>query len=164
MGHKWAAAQRGYHDAFYHDQAIIDNWNSVVDKKDTVYVLGDVTMEKADYDFFEQLKGYKKVILGNHDKPAHVPEMLKYVNSVAGVYDLRVADVRVWLTHTPMHNSEIYQDHSRSVNVHGHIHEKPAPSPYHINVSCDVVGLTPQPLTELIIKWKHSVKHKSELK
>ena len=52
-----------------HDQAIINNWNSVVNRDDTVYVLGDIAMN-MDPDVLENhlecLNGHKRLILGNH--------------------------------------------------------------------------------------------------
>ena len=35
---------RGFDDIREHDNKIIDNWNKVVNKKDTVYIIGDITM------------------------------------------------------------------------------------------------------------------------
>jgi calcineurin-like phosphoesterase family protein len=53
------------------DEAIIENWNSVVDPKDTVYHLGDFafakdveTVEK----YIKALNGKIHLVLGNHDK------------------------------------------------------------------------------------------------
>ncbi len=55
------------------DTALIQNWNRVVDKTDTVYVLGDMTMRgPEDILWFrvntKKLNGKKVLILGNHDK------------------------------------------------------------------------------------------------
>ena len=54
-----------------HDQTIIDNWNSVVNQDDTVYVLGDIAMgmdpDKLE-DYLKKLNGHKRLILGNHDR------------------------------------------------------------------------------------------------
>lgn len=51
------------------DNALIDNWNSVVSDKDDVYILGDVSWypghETAS--LLNVLKGRKHLILGNHD-------------------------------------------------------------------------------------------------
>ena len=54
-----------------HDQALIDNWNSVVGKGDTVYVLGDMffTLDMGYMEYIlNQLNGAKHLILGNHDR------------------------------------------------------------------------------------------------
>ena len=45
LGHVNMAKHRGFQDEFYHDEHIVDQWNSVVDKRDLTYILGDVTME-----------------------------------------------------------------------------------------------------------------------
>lgn len=54
-----------------HDNAIIENWNTVVSNKDEVYILGDIALN-LDLDTIEtklkQLKGNKHLILGNHDR------------------------------------------------------------------------------------------------
>lgn len=51
------------------DRSLIDNWNSVVSKEDTVYVVGDFSFyNKAKTKaIVEQLNGTKVLILGNHD-------------------------------------------------------------------------------------------------
>ena len=51
------------------DQALIENWNSVVKKDDIVYVLGDVSWYNREEQkkIVKQLNGQKVLILGNHD-------------------------------------------------------------------------------------------------
>jgi len=53
------------------NRCLIQNWNSVVDKDDTVYILGDFTWEKQNAnqlsDYIRKLNGHKILILGNHD-------------------------------------------------------------------------------------------------
>ena len=46
------------------------------------------------------LKGEKKVVLGNHDRWQDVPELLKYVNGVAGIVDYKGYS----LTHAHIHH------------------------------------------------------------
>ncbi len=118
FGHKWMAEHRGFEDVFQHDEHIIRQWNSVVNKKDLVYILGDITMESADHYYrLDALNGRKKVVLGNHDDPRHVPELLRYVEEVAGMAKYK----GIWLTHCPVHERELEFRVSR--NIHGHIHE-----------------------------------------
>ena len=55
-----------------HDQAIIDNWNSVVKQEDDVYIIGDISLNLSTEDIENRLKalnGNKYLILGNHDRP-----------------------------------------------------------------------------------------------
>lgn len=51
------------------DNALIDNWNSVVRDKDDVYILGDVSWYSGHEtaSLLNVLKGRKHLILGNHD-------------------------------------------------------------------------------------------------
>lgn len=143
FSHRNMAIKRGFQDEIEHDNFIIKQWNRVVSKKDTVWILGDITMEKATpYILLNELNGYKKVVLGNHDKPQHVPELLKYVNSVCGMVQYK----GFIFTHCPIHESEI---HRFSKNIHGHIHENSLSDNRYINVSCEVVNYTPILINEI---------------
>jgi calcineurin-like phosphoesterase family protein len=64
------------------------------------------------------LNGVINVVLGNHDERNHVQELLKYVNSVAGMVDYKN---KVILTHCPIHPSQLEFRYSH--NIHGHVHE-----------------------------------------
>ena len=73
LGHEFVAKHRGFASIEEHDEHIIKQWNSVVHKRDLTYILGDVTMEKTDsYPLLKRLNGQKKVVLGNHDRPAQL--------------------------------------------------------------------------------------------
>jgi len=156
FGHKNCATWRGFQDEFYHDEKIIENWNNVVHKKDLTYILGDITMEsKNDYYRLDALNGRKIVVLGNHDEPRHVEEMLKYVEKVGGM--LRYSSKKYgkfFLTHCPIHPMEL--EYRVQYNIHGHIHEKlvldknSKPDKRYICVSCEHVGYTPRTLEELL--------------
>lgn len=117
LSHEWMAKHRGFNDSFYHDEYLIDMWNRNVNKRDLTYILGDVTMEKAfPYIQLDRLNGRKIVVLGNHDRHQDIPELLKYVESVAGMVDYKGCA----LTHAPIHPSEV---HFYRANIHAHIHE-----------------------------------------
>jgi calcineurin-like phosphoesterase family protein len=55
------------------DAVIRDNWNSLVNKEDTVYHLGDVSFMAPDRTthMLNNLNGHKTLIIGNHDRSAH---------------------------------------------------------------------------------------------
>lgn len=126
FGHTSIAHHRGFQDEFYHDEHLIEQWNSVVtNKKDIVYILGDITMEKSFWYYqLDRLNGVKHVILGNHDRRQDVPELLKYVETVGGAVDWK----GYMLTHVPIHPNEavFYR-----ANIHAHIH--------HVNKLEDVI-------------------------
>jgi calcineurin-like phosphoesterase family protein len=157
LGHKWMAEHRGFKDVDSHDEYIINQWNKVTNKKDTTYVIGDVTMESSEhYNKLDLLKGRKIIILGNHDIPKHIPELLKHVDKVASMIRYK----GIWLTHCPIHPSEFVYRVSK--NIHGHIHEHNImrevsytegdilePDERYINVSCEQIDYTPKTLKEL---------------
>ena len=146
FGHTNMAIKRGFSSADEMNQHIIQKWNSVINKRDMVYILGDITMEKkAGYELLSQLKGDKIVILGNHDRGQHVPELLKYVTKVAGMVNYKGDYI---LTHCPIHPSELA--FRFSYNVHGHVHENTLDDPRYINVSCEAVDYTPVEFSKLI--------------
>jgi calcineurin-like phosphoesterase family protein len=116
LGHNNIAKWRGFKDSEEHDDYLIKQWNSVINKRDMVWILGDVAMETSKYYFkLDLLNGDKKVVLGNHDKWQDVPELLKYVKGVSGMVDYK----DYALTHSPIHPSEIGQYIG---NIHAHIH------------------------------------------
>lgn len=119
LGHLNLARYRGFQDEWYHDDNLIEKWNSVVtSKKDITYILGDITMETAEHYYkLDQLNGIKHVVLGNHDKRQHVKQLLDYVDSVSGMIDHK----GYALTHCPIHPSELsfYLG-----NIHAHIHHR----------------------------------------
>lgn len=151
FGHDNMAKRRGFNSADEMNKHIISEWNKVVGKRDVTYILGDITMEKSKfYPLLDKLNGIKKVILGNHDEPQHIKELLKYVNSVAGMlkYKDKESGIVSFLTHCPIHSSEL--DYRVNINIHGHVHEKSLDDTRYINVSAEVINYKPKTFKELI--------------
>jgi calcineurin-like phosphoesterase family protein len=157
FGHENMARHRGFESVTEQDEYIVAQWNKTVHKRDVTYILGDVTMEKANYDILDRLNGRKHVVLGNHDRMAHVVKLMQHVDSVAGMVQYK----GLFLTHCPIHPMEM--DYRVKYNIHGHIHEKvvmkdvyewgykkdPIPDERYICVSCERVSYTPKSLIEL---------------
>jgi calcineurin-like phosphoesterase family protein len=137
FSHHNMAIKRGFSTIEEHDEFIIDRWNQVVNKRDTVWILWDITMEKATpYYLLDRLKGIKKVVLGNHDQPQHVKALLKHVNCVCGMIKYK----GFILSHAPIHESEVWRFY---LNIHGHVHENTLDDPRYLNVSCEAVNYRP---------------------
>lgn len=57
-----------------HDILLLNNWNSIVNNNDDIYILGDIgrlgNNKENSYvaSIISQLKGKKHLIIGNHDK------------------------------------------------------------------------------------------------
>jgi calcineurin-like phosphoesterase family protein len=161
LSHTNMAIKRGFKDSIEHDEYIISQWNKVVNKRDTTYILGDITMESSKpYPLLARLNGVKHVVGGNHDKRQHIKELLKYVESVTGMVSYK----GMFLTHCPIHPMEL--QHRVTRNIHGHIHENVVEKPVYeygnmvgttideryICVSCEHVDFQPKTLKELGIE------------
>jgi calcineurin-like phosphoesterase family protein len=129
------------------DETLISNWNERVKPEDHVYHLGDVTMAREGdgsvlASYMSQLKGHKRLILGNHDhyKMGHYLkwfEKVKASNLLEGLL----------LSHYPVHPESI----GRAVgNAHGHIHEKTYPGRY-VNVCVEHTRYAPVAIEEVVV-------------
>ena len=156
------AIRRGFKDENEMNEHIISEWNKIVSKKDVTWILGDITMEKDNYEILNKLNGIKKVILGNHDKPQHIKELLKYVSSVQSMKYIQDRELgSMILTHAPIHPCEL--EYRYKYNIHGHVHKnnvkifKPGvmymeevDDKRYINVSAEVIDYKPKLLSELL--------------
>ncbi len=145
---RFCPAERPFASVEEMNEALIDNWNSTVTKRDTVWVLGDVSFAKTWEEtagLLDQLKGNKNLILGNHD--LHVP-ISAWLTKFRKVAPMRIVDNMI-LTHIPVHTSQL--EFRWTHNVHGHLHNKVVmddghlfkPDIRYINVSCEQTGLKP---------------------
>lgn len=172
LGHEGMAQHRCFESAEEYFQVLKKNWNKVVNRKDLVYILGDVTMEKEEfYPLLDELNGRKKVVLGNHDLPKDVPELLKYVETVSGMEQYK----KFTLTHCPIHPQELA---SVKGNIHAHVHESDITFTTsrvnfynrkglvaaeqgngYFNVDAEKVGYTPRTLEELGLGTDYKPTH-----
>lgn len=106
---------RPWDDTDEMDAALIDNWNSVVKPKDTVFHLGDVVMNRRHLVTMKLLNGRKKLILGNHDIFDHSDYTPHFIR-LHGSHKLD----NLLLSHIPLHPSSV--PHWATANVHGHLH------------------------------------------
>ena len=73
LGHEMVAEYRGFKSAHGHDKAILEAYNDKVGEKDTVYIVGDLSLWGPEHKghierALNRMKGKKHLILGNHDK------------------------------------------------------------------------------------------------
>lgn len=143
-----------------HDDFLVDNWNGVIGKRDTVYLLGDVGRDMKGYvrlSIVPRLKGNIIIVGGNHD----TAEILhQFTHKVNGVITMSLNGYRCILTHIPIHPQEMYWDY----NIHGHLHSNTIKELAHtiqmgktgdadkryINVCCEHMKYTPQPLESVV--------------
>jgi hypothetical protein len=156
LSHANMATRRGFSTIEEHDEHIIAKWNSVVNKRDVTYILGDVTMEKSSpYPLLDRLNGIKHIVLGNHDRRQDTKKLFEYAESVAGMIQYK----GIMLTHAPIHPMEL--EYRFNKNIHGHIHDKvvmkmldgwEVPDERYFCVSCEQVDYLPKSLKDLGIE------------
>ena len=112
-------------------EAMIQLWNSRVDKKDTIYILGDLSFGTIEdkRKLFQRLNGNKVLILGNHDKvPDHLRCYFNHITQIKNItfkksmYNFLHRDIEIIMCHFPMLSWE-HKD-KNSVMIHGHCHGK----------------------------------------
>jgi len=96
-----------------HRQYIMDTWTDRIRKRDIVWVMGDAAFTQEGLDSIHTLPGRKILVRGNHDT-LPTEAYLSVFEEVHGI----VCWKGLWLTHAPIHPTELY---GRS-NVHGHCH------------------------------------------
>jgi calcineurin-like phosphoesterase family protein len=112
FGHKGIEKFRGQTE-FENRQRIKNDWQSVVTKRDIVYVLGDAAFTMETVSDFQELPGQKFLVRGNHDT-LNTSVYLKYFDEVYGLLKYK----EFWLSHAPIHPNEL----RGRINLHGHVH------------------------------------------
>lgn len=137
-------------------ETLIKNWNSVVGDNDYVYHLGDVTFryDGAFNNLMSQLKGKKRLIVGNHDKLTN-PELFKHFEKVdlwKGFSD-KEAGIPFTASHFPLPQ---YVLRNGSHNAHGHIHQRKSPQAHQYNLSVEAINYTPKHIDEVVEYFKQA--------
>lgn len=146
---------RPWDDVLEMDEALIDNWNSVVKDNDLIIHAGDVCFSGQRYDvIMPRLKGRKHLIRGNHDLFSEG----RYQRHFQKVLGIKILD-NYAITHVPIHPESLARWKG---NIHGHLHSnnvmKPGESydmgdcstititdkdPRYFNVSVEQINYTP---------------------
>lgn len=124
-----------------HDESLVDRWNAVVRKRDTVWHLGDVLFGRRSFRHLSRLNGTKKLVMGNHDcYPSAL--YLEHFNRIVGAAEV----AGCLLTHIPVHVSQFRR---YKANIHGHLHSRRIDDPRYICVSAEQNNLTPVAIDDL---------------
>lgn len=106
-----------------HDKWLIDIWNSTVQKKDEIYILGDVSMGNKilTEKILDKLHGNKHLILGNHDNNIHTSTRFGTITQIKDFWTKVGEDkFHIVLCHYPMAswNRKVHG----SAHLFGHVH------------------------------------------
>ncbi len=124
------------------DELIVSNWNKTVNKRDKIYILGDITTTtEIQHTRFKELNGDIVLIGGNHD--------LENIGCKLGIDVIGALEYKGFIcTHIPIHPNEtlFYKG-----NLHGHLHSSSNLGPEYFNVNVEFNNYTPV-LFEDIVK------------
>ncbi len=137
------------------NKTIIKNWNDIVSKNDTVFMLGDFALCGKDkiVEIGQKLNGKKTLVLGNHDRASlntYYQAGFEYVSK----YPIIFNDFFI-LSHEPQHIS----GNGLYANIFAHIHDNPIFStvtPRSFCVSVERINYTPISFEKVLNKMKVS--------
>ena len=133
---------RPWDDVDEMNEALIDNWNSIVREGDKVYVLGDFTVNKKFVHLGSRLNGRKILIAGNHDNATPQMYMDAGFEDVKGCHVLQKQGVI--MTHIPVHPYQLTR--FSGGNIHGHLHDCSLDDPKYLCVSVEQPHVNYKPL------------------
>lgn len=121
---------------------IISNLKKKVNKRDIIYFLGDIILDRRRIDILDEIPGKKILIAGNHcTERIPMRELVNVFDDVHAIMKYK----EFWLSHAPIHPDEL----RGNLNIHGHVHTNTIPDPRYINVSCEAINYSPISLQEI---------------
>ena len=119
LGHKkiltFSPAHRFGDTVEEHDYILCERIRSVCrNKRDILYVCGDVAMEVERLELLNSIPAKKILIRGNHDL-FDDGVYRKYFDKIMGI----ICYKGYWVSHCPIHPHELRGRH----NIHGHVHQ-----------------------------------------
>lgn len=120
---------RGFNNQWEMNAQIIENWNTLIQPEDDVYILGDIMLcdNEEGLRCLKRLKGNIHIIRGNHDTDARIA-LYKECPNVVEVVDakwLKIGKQNFFLSHYPCLTDNHDDDkplNRRIINLCGHTH------------------------------------------
>ena len=164
--------ERPFRDIKEMEESIIKNWNNVVKRGDTVYILGDFCWDKSDewVRIVDLLYGNKVLIVGNHDLTQYPAILKSKFQDITHYKEIADNGKKVIMCHYPI----LMYNGCGSQNCYmlcGHVHTTPendllekwrgeVKSRYNvgniINIGCMMpyMNYTPQTLEHIVDEYK----------
>lgn len=117
-----------------HETTILSNFLVSVTRRDILYLTGDIAFNEEKLELLKLIPGRKILVKGNHDEFS--------LAAASGVFEQIHGITRykyAWVSHCPMHPSELYG----KINIHGHVHRKTIEDERYVNVSLENIGYHP---------------------
>lgn len=151
---------RGFTNVYDMNEAIVENWNRLIQPADDVYVLGDIMLNDnaTGLKLLKSLKGQIHIVLGNHDTDTRkdLYNSCWNVVEIENAIRLKYNKHHFFMTHYPCITSNLEKESLRqcTCSLYGHTHQKDnfyqdIPFIYHVGV--DSHSCTPVSLDQVII-------------
>ena len=163
---------RGFPNIDEMNQAIVDNWNSIVQPDDIVYVLGDIMLNDNEQGLklLKSLKGEIHIVLGNHDTATReaLYKDCQNVAEVALAAKLKYRGYHFFMTHYPCLTGNLEKESLKqcTCNLYGHTHQTTnfyQDIPFMYNVAMDAHNCTPVHIDQIIEDMKQKVEECKEM-
>ena len=131
-----------------HNHLMEDAWKQMVGEKDKIVHLGDVAFGNKESLALlgPTLPGDKYLVLGNHDRRGK-----KFYNDIGFTiiepFVMMYRGYDVAFSHEPLFD---YTRGTKSLNVHGHIHQREMDDPKYINASVELTDYKPVQIENLL--------------
>lgn len=146
LGHKNICSFRPQFESVdIHDNYIVDRIMDTCGKRDSLYLLGDCFFTKDSIKHLCRMsEGIGKIhlILGNHDtdnkerqQVVNIALQMGLIDSIHGLVKYKGS----WLSHAPIHESELRGRYC----IHGHTHSKIVEDNRYFGVSCEQIDYKP---------------------
>jgi len=117
---------RGFNSIEEHDEKILQNFKDTIQNDDLLFILGDLMLNNNEkgIELINQIPGFKKIILGNHDSLKRIELYHKlYKTSILGYADiLKYGKKFYYLSHYP---TLVANENDKVIwCLHGHTHSK----------------------------------------
>jgi calcineurin-like phosphoesterase family protein len=150
-------AERPFQSVEEMDQTMIANWNALVQPDDVVYHLGDFAFTNITRTLrvLEQLKGYKILTFGNHDRELRKhADFLKKWGRTGDLLDLKINDQPITLCHYAMRVWN--KSHFGAWHLYGHSHGTlyDDPNALSTDVGVDPNSFTPVSFAQIAERMK----------
>lgn len=134
-----------------HDQLMLKRWRETVGADDLILHLGDLALGKREQieELAPKLPGDRWLILGNHDRRSKRFYYHELGFRITKPFILSHRGWRILFSHQPDYPL-LHVRHPKTLNVHGHIHQKLHSDRRMINVSVEQTDYRPVQITDLI--------------
>lgn len=157
LGHKNIPKFRPQVNSTEHNSELfLENVLSSVNKRDTLWILGDILFDKEHTYVLEKISERVeslKIVLGNHcTEKKERRNLLMYLWTTGVVSEIHslVSYKKCWLSHAPIHSEEL----RGKLCIHGHTHNHVINDSRYFNVCVDQTDMKPVLFTDIMEEFK----------